>query len=306
MQLDERLMQERQGYFHVGSEQQTPVWSGAATAEPGVLVRAPRKRVLGTARRVLCCIVPHDGHMSIVVAVLLLIPVVVFLSSVVPSDDVVSFVVVPVFTLFALLCLLCAVTVDPGVLVPIPPDPSRQAQIVEINGAQFECKICTTCNIVRPPRSSHCRQCDWCVDEYDHHCGVLGSCVAKRTFRFFSGFIAFSVVLAAYIFVRCVIFLVAMDFSRESNSDGGRWKLVATFGCALYCMLGGCCVSGQCGFYMYLGCSNQTQKECNKTTEGLLHGPPNPFSEGPIINFMKRFFGGLGPSRISSDTPEFV
>jgi ribosomal protein L40E len=305
MQLGERLMQE--AHFHAeSSEQRLPGWSGAGAPEPSILIRAPRKRVLGNARRVLCCIVPHDGHMSITVALLVLVPVVVFLTSVVPSDDVASFIVVPVFTVFALLCLMCAVTVDPGVLIPAPPDPSLQPQLVEVNGAQFECKICTTCNIVRPPRSSHCRQCDWCVDEYDHHCGVLGSCVAKRTFRFFSGFISFSFVLAAYIFVRCVILLVAMDFSKETSSDGGRWKLVATFGCAVYCALGGCCVSGQCGFYMVLGCNNQTQKECNRSTEGLLNGPRNPFSEGPIVNFVKRFFGSLGPSRLSRNAPEFV
>lgn len=310
MNLGERLMQnDQQSYFQVdASQQRLPSWSaGPPTADPSVtFMRAPRKRVLGTARRLLCCIVPHDGHMAISVAVLLLVPVVVFLSSVIPSDDVASFVVVPLFTVFALMSLICAVTVDPGVLVPTPPNPALQPEVVEVNGAQIECKICTTCNIVRPPRSSHCRSCDWCVDEFDHHCGVLGSCVARRTFRFFTGFIAFSVVLAVYIFVRCVIFLVLMDFDKESNSDGGRWKMIATFGCAVYCLLGGCCVSGQCGFYIYLGCANQTQKECHKVTEGHLSGPKNPFSNGPIVNFFKRFFGPLGPSRLSDDVPEFV
>lgn len=300
----QELMQDRRDYEGVDARPTTERWNGNEGGAPGV--RAARKRVLGTARQFLCCVVPHDGHMSIWVAILLLIPVVVFLSSVLPSDDVASFIVVPLLSAAALLSLMCAVTVDPGVLIPMPLNIPQEAQIVEVNGAQIECKVCTTCNIVRPPRSSHCRSCDWCVDEFDHHCGVLGSCVAKRTFRFFAGFIAITLALAAYIFVRCVFLLIHLDFGEEAETNGGRWKIIATFGCALYCLLGGCGISGQCGFYMYLGCANKTQKECNKSTEGHLAGPQNPFSEGPFINFFKRFFGPLGGSRITCGTPDFV
>ena len=45
---------------------------------------------------------------------------------------------------------------------------------------------CRVCNIRRPPRASHCYQCNVCVLEHDHHCGVLGGCVGLRSLRWFT------------------------------------------------------------------------------------------------------------------------
>jgi hypothetical protein len=41
-------------------------------------------------------------------------------------------------------------------------------------------KFCSTCQISRPARTVHCKFCDNCVLELDHHCKWLGCCIGKR------------------------------------------------------------------------------------------------------------------------------
>ena len=53
-------------------------------------------------------------------------------------------------------------------------------------GAPLGWKFCDTCQIHRPPRSSHCRACDNCIMTLDHHCVWLGTCIGERNYKYFT------------------------------------------------------------------------------------------------------------------------
>jgi hypothetical protein len=46
-------------------------------------------------------------------------------------------------------------------------------------------QICPECLLPRPSRSYHCDIRGGCVLRYDHHCGVVGSCIADKNFKSF-------------------------------------------------------------------------------------------------------------------------
>eukprot|EP00929_Paragymnodinium_shiwhaense_P038024 TRINITY_DN20166_c1_g1_i1.p1 TRINITY_DN20166_c1_g1~~TRINITY_DN20166_c1_g1_i1.p1 ORF type:complete len:566 (-),score=94.23 TRINITY_DN20166_c1_g1_i1:157-1854(-) len=58
---------------------------------------------------------------------------------------------------------------------------------------------CHTCKIIRPPRASHCPDCDNCVLRFDHHCPFVNNCVGQRNYIFFMGFTTSVCCLASWV-----------------------------------------------------------------------------------------------------------
>jgi hypothetical protein len=76
-------------------------------------------------------------------------------------------------TLFTIVSLFLATFTEPGILPrkSAPPpgaDPYKNAPTQIINGVDIPLKYCETCHLYRPPRAKHCRECDNCVEEFDH------------------------------------------------------------------------------------------------------------------------------------------
>ena len=56
---------------------------------------------------------------------------------------------------------------------------------INIQGHMTNLNYCYTCFHFRPPRTSHCAECDNCVENFDHHCLWMGTCVGKRNYKYF-------------------------------------------------------------------------------------------------------------------------
>ena len=173
----------------------------------------------------------------------------------------------------------------------------------------IECNMCTACGIVKGPRVAHCFVCNVCVDEFDHHCGVLGSCVARRTFRFFAGAVVFVALLAVYVGVMCVVVLASdIDYSESFKSHSGRFRVVAAGLIALGCSCALCPTVPLTFVYLRLACINSTQKQ-DGTVYSRASDAPAAAAGHPVptvdpyrgrcmpLNCLCRCFGPLGRSR---------
>lgn len=259
------------------------------------------KRAAGRFHLWGCCVVPDKWWKALLGALFLVTFTVIFLVSVVPRHEIYSYVIPSVFSGASLVCMICCSTIDPGIIPPqtlaLKP---KNAVVVRIRNGEVMCKVCDTCNILRPPRSTHCQFCDVCVEEFDHHCGVLGMCVGRRTYRFFCGFAYTGCVTALYILARSIAALVLMDFSANQQTNGGRWQIAAPILCIVAALFGCFYVVPLTGLYVYMSCINTTQKEKLRETPQCCV-PNELYNNGHVNNFFKRHCGPLPESAITHD-----
>ena len=79
---------------------------------------------------------------------------------------------------------------------------SKKIIYCNINGFMKKIKFCETCILYRPPKTSHCKYCDSCVEKFDHHCFWIGNCVGKNNYHNFFNFL---ISLLVFDFLKFVI-----------------------------------------------------------------------------------------------------
>ena len=139
------------------------------------------------------CITGTKFYFMIIALFSYTIPFILLLVVIFRRDDKSSFIIFSII----FLCILYFIQVfatfsagckDPGILpkqfstIFLRKKLKRKSMI---RGHLFNIKYCITCDIFRPPRTSHCKKCDNCVQRFDHHCDWIGTCVGKRNYKYF-------------------------------------------------------------------------------------------------------------------------
>jgi len=105
---------------------------------------------------------------------------------------------------------------------------------VHVRGVKVTLRWCQTCHILRPPRASHCSECDRCIEQMDHHCPWVGNCVGKRNHRFFVLFVTSCTFLTLYVLGFSVLRLVWIVLDGKSIVDAIAESPVSMI-LAIYC-----------------------------------------------------------------------
>ena len=85
-------------------------------------------------------------------------------------------------------------------------------------------KICSTCYLIRPLRSTHCNTCNNCVIRFDHHCPWSGTCTGKRNYPIFFIFLCFLNLNQLFTLSICIAHIVLNTKKAVKNKPEGENK----------------------------------------------------------------------------------
>ncbi|XP_077891742.1 uncharacterized protein LOC144372237 isoform X3 [Ictidomys tridecemlineatus] len=77
-----------------------------------------------------------------------------------------------------------------------------------VNGRLYHMPWCPTCCFHRPPRTFHCKRCNICVEEFDHHCRWVNNCVGHRNIRLYLLLLMSLCLYLGTVLATCVVFII--------------------------------------------------------------------------------------------------
>lgn len=152
-------------------------------------------------------------------------------------------------------------------------------------------RFCRTCRVIRPPRSSHCPDCDNCVLRYDHHCPFVNNCVGQRNYHFFFGFVTCVWCLALLVLPAILWYMTSRDIDSTIEGMVKMEKRKGTFAVVFYTLIaGGVLVllaalasMGLWFYHVFLIATNQTTKEYRRSIENITEEPTLCAARGPML-----------------------
>ena len=141
--------------------------------------------------------------------------------------------------------------------------PTQRVRAYEPGGgervSEYVLKWCVTCNVYRPYGASHCRDCDVCVEGFDHHCPWISNCVGKRNHRWFVAFIFALTALTVFVFVVSLYSLIEAGVT-DALSDSLGQHIVAIVE-VVFCFVTGWCFVSLSSYHCYLIAEHTTTNQ---------------------------------------------
>jgi len=187
--------------------------------------------------------------------------------------------------------------------------PQRYYEIV-LRGHPFKVKWCSTCNIYRPPRCTHCSVCENCIERFDHHCPWIGNCIGRRNYWLFYSFVMCTGAINTFVLITSAVHLGVLTTEHGDRGHEGLEAFLEALGSAplsatlvVYCVLIVWFTVGLCMYHNYLVSTNQTTYEQIK---GVYSSGHNPFHRGILGNYQDILFSPVRPRFFNAFTMEMV
>eukprot|EP01084_Bolivina_argentea_P317513 550528_1 len=155
-------------------------------------------------------------------------------------------------------------------VVNIIPEYNRNIIIDRDFESTWPSNYCDQCHFIRPIRSKHCYFCGKCITKFDHHCPLVGNCIAAQNYRYFLIFLIFESIVVLWAFYMSIntLFIVSINDVHKHDRDNNDilykhtvigWIFRVVFFIVMFMFLFS--IIGLTGFHFYLVFTNQTTME---------------------------------------------
>ena len=212
-------------------------------------------------------------------------------------------IIIAIIYFITMILLIIVSFCDPGIMFKFQLEKNvvedrKQSKIFQL-GYIKRYKFCTTCSTIRPCRSTHCGDCNNCVEKFDHHCPWIGGCVGKRNYKYFYFFLFFLNFLIGLIIIFCFFHIIKrISELIKINKNNNRIKNISSYSLSdvimsLYIIIyEGITMIFVTGLFIYhtkLVLKNITTKEDIKQFWNTPQGNPF-FRKYKYLNFMNSIF----------------